>query len=65
MLLEGGIPGNGQPTTIGHEGVGCVDKVGKNVQGYKYGDRIGFLYIKGCCCKYSLNGRITDNFSLH
>lgn len=53
MLLDGEIPGNGQPTTLGHEGVGYVDKVGKNVQGYKHGDRIGFLYIKGCCCKYS------------
>jgi len=51
MLLEGGISGNGKPTTIGHEGVGYVDKVGKNVQGYKHGDRIGFLYIKGCCFK--------------
>ena len=54
MLLEGSIPGNGQPVTIGHEGAGYVEKVGANVKGYKSGDRIGFLYIKGCCCKFLL-----------
>jgi propanol-preferring alcohol dehydrogenase len=54
MLLEGSIPGNGQPVTIGHEGAGYVEKVGSNVTGYKSGDRIGFLYIKGCCCKFLL-----------
>jgi len=51
MLLEGSIPGNGQPVTIGHEAAGYVEKVGANVKGYEHGDRIGFLYIKGCCCK--------------
>jgi propanol-preferring alcohol dehydrogenase len=52
MLLEGSIPGNGQPVTIGYEAAGYVEKVGANVNGYKHGNRIGFLYIKGCCCKF-------------
>lgn len=51
MLIEGSIPGTGEPVTLGHEGVGYVEETGANVKGYKKGDRIGFLYIKGCCCK--------------
>ncbi|KAK5209188.1 hypothetical protein LTR99_010731 [Exophiala xenobiotica] len=32
---------------MGHEGVGYVEEMGTNVTGFKKGDRIGFLYIKG------------------
>ena len=52
MLIEGSIPGDGNPVTLGHEGVGYVEDCGADVQGYKKGDRIGFLYIKGCCCTF-------------
>jgi len=31
--------------------VGHVEKLGANVKGFQPGDRIGFLYIKGCCFK--------------
>ena len=61
MLIEGSIPGTGEPVTLGHEGVGYVEEMGANVKGFKKGDRIGFLYIKGCCCKClpkSLLGRM-------
>lgn len=51
MLLNGEFEGPGRPVTLGHEGVGYVEKLGANVKGFKPGDRIGFLYIKGCCCK--------------
>ena len=51
MLFEGSIPAT-EPVVMGHEGVGYVEDFGENVTGFKKGDRIGFLYIKGCCCKY-------------
>jgi alcohol dehydrogenase len=50
MLLEGSIPAT-EPVTMGHEAVGYVEKLGTNVKGFNPGDRIGFLYIKGVCCK--------------
>ncbi|KAK5019518.1 chaperonin 10-like protein [Cryomyces antarcticus] len=49
MLLDGAFPGPGRPVALGHEGVGYVQKTGKNVKGFKEGDRIGFLYVTGCC----------------
>lgn len=55
MLFEGSLSAD-QAVTMGHEGVGFVEKMGKNVKGFREGHRIGFLYIKGVCC--------TCNFSL-
>ncbi|KIW98245.1 uncharacterized protein Z519_01829 [Cladophialophora bantiana CBS 173.52] len=53
MLIHGERPvpsaGPPEPVTMGHEGAGYVEAWGKNVTGYAKGDRIGFLYIKGCC----------------
>ncbi|KAK5019020.1 putative secondary metabolism biosynthetic enzyme [Cryomyces antarcticus] len=50
MLFNGSLPASGdKPITMGHEGVGYVERCGANVKGYKKGDRLGFLYIKGCC----------------
>ena len=51
MLFDGSLPAE-KPVVIGHEGVGYVEDIGKNVSGFKKGDRIGFLYIKGCCCEF-------------
>ncbi|KIV84201.1 hypothetical protein PV11_06169 [Exophiala sideris] len=48
MLFDGSIPAT-EPVTMGHEGVGYVEEMGANVKGFKKGDRIGFLYIKGVC----------------
>jgi propanol-preferring alcohol dehydrogenase len=53
MLFDGSIPAT-EPVVMGHEGVGFVDDIGKNVKGFKKGDRIGFLYIKGVCCTLSI-----------
>ncbi len=52
MLLDGTFPGPGRPVTIGHEAVGIVEKCGARVKGFRAGDRIGFLYITGCCCEF-------------
>ncbi|KAK5043141.1 hypothetical protein LTR13_000912 [Exophiala sideris] len=44
-------PGLEEPFTMGHEGVGIIDKLHPSVEGkgYSVGDAIGFLYIVGCC----------------
>lgn len=56
MLFEGSLISNGV-VTMGHEGVGFVEKLGSKVKGFKPGDRIGFLYIKGVCCTSILRRR--------
>ncbi|KAI9812938.1 MAG: putative secondary metabolism biosynthetic enzyme [Pycnora praestabilis] len=40
MLLSGGFEGPGRPVTLGHEGVGYVERTGSNVKGFKKGDRV-------------------------
>jgi len=44
-------PGLEEPFTMGHEGVGTVEKLHPSTEGkgYTHGDAIGFLYIVGCC----------------
>lgn len=44
-------PGREEPITLGHEGVGTVEKLHPSTEGkgYTHGDAIGFLYILGCC----------------
>lgn len=39
--------------TLGHEGAGYIDKIHPSVEntGFSIGDRVGFLYIIGCCFK--------------
>ncbi|KAK6380439.1 hypothetical protein LTS17_005629 [Exophiala oligosperma] len=62
MLFEGSLPAT-EPVTMGHEGVGFVEKIGKNVKKFRPGDRIGFLYIKGVCSVDHHNAIILpDNF---
>src|SRR4051812_47492409 len=41
----------GLTVTIGHEGVGVVEKMHPSAEGkgFKQGDKVGFLYFRGCC----------------
>lgn len=56
MAIEGWTPTAHatHPITMGHEGMGFVQKLGSKVTGFELGDRVGFLYIKGCCCTYTV-----------
>ncbi|EXJ76482.1 uncharacterized protein A1O5_00990 [Cladophialophora psammophila CBS 110553] len=51
MAIEGWTPtpSSVKPITLGHEGAGIVEKLGSKVTGFRPGDRVGFLYITGCC----------------
>ena len=46
MAIEGG-----QTATLGHEGSGYIEKMHPSVEdkGFTKGDKVGFLYINGCC----------------
>lgn len=41
----------GRPMTMGHEGVGVIEKMHPSTEGkgFKIGDKIGMLYIDDCC----------------
>lgn len=41
----------GQTSTLGHEGAGYIESIHTSVEGkdFAIGDKIGFLYIIGCC----------------
>lgn len=41
----------GQTATLGHEGAGYIERMHPSVEdkGFSIGDKIGFLYIIGCC----------------
>lgn len=41
----------GQTSTLGHEGAGYIEKIHPSVadKGYQKGDKVGFLYVIGCC----------------
>lgn len=47
----------GQTSTLGHEGAGHIESIHPSVEGkgFAIGDKIGFLYIIGCCFGMELN----------
>ena len=58
-IAEGDLPLRKSPLILGHEIVGVVDEVGKNVKKFKVGDKAGVCWLYRTCgkCKYCLSGR--------
>ncbi len=58
-IAEGDLPLRRSPLVLGHEIVGVVDEVGKEVKGFKHGDRAGLTWLNSTCgkCKFCLSGR--------
>ncbi|EXJ56090.1 hypothetical protein A1O7_09021 [Cladophialophora yegresii CBS 114405] len=60
MLFNGSIPAT-EPVVMGHEGVGYAEELGAKVNGFKRGDRLGFLYIKDVC--FECDGCLVHNLN--
>jgi len=64
-IVEGELPAHKMPVIIGHQIVGRVDKVGRNVKKYKLGERLGVPWLFKTCgiCKYCKSNRenLCDN----
>ena len=58
-IAEGDLPLRKSPVILGHEIVGIVDKVGKNIERFRVGDRAGVYWLHSVCgrCKYCLSQR--------
>jgi len=58
-IAEGDLPLRKSPLILGHEIVGLVDEVGKDVKNFKVGSRAGIAWLNGACgkCKFCLSGR--------
>lgn len=63
-IAEGDLPLKKSPITLGHEAVGVVDKVGKNAQRFRIGDKVGVYWLHSACgqCKHCLAQR--ENYCL-
>jgi propanol-preferring alcohol dehydrogenase len=58
-IAEGDLPLRKSPVILGHEIVGIVDEMGKNVERFRVGDRAGVYWLHSTCgrCKYCLSQR--------
>lgn len=48
-ILDGDLTHPKLPLILGHEIVGTVEQMGKSVQGFHVGERIGIPWLGGCC----------------
>jgi propanol-preferring alcohol dehydrogenase len=58
-IVEGELPTPKLPLILGHQVVGIIEKIGTKVSKYKLGDRVGTLWLGGCCgsCEYCQSSR--------
>ncbi|RLB80507.1 MAG: alcohol dehydrogenase [Deltaproteobacteria bacterium] len=58
-IAEGDLSLRKSPLILGHEIVGIVDEVGKNVKKFTVGDKAGVCWLNSTCgkCKYCLSGK--------
>jgi propanol-preferring alcohol dehydrogenase len=58
-IAEGDLPLRKSPLILGHEIVGIVDEVGKNVNNFRVGSRAGVAWLNSTCekCKFCLSGK--------
>ena len=58
-VAEGDLPLRKSPLILGHEIVGVVDEVGKEVTKFKVGDRAGIAWLNSACgnCQFCQSGR--------
>ena len=57
-IAEGDLPLRKSPIILGHEVVGVVEKVGRDVSKFQVGDKAGVSWLNSACghCKYCLAG---------
>ena len=58
-IVDGELREPKLPLIPGHQIVGRVVEVGREVEGFKLGDRVGVPWLGSCCgkCRYCLSGR--------
>lgn len=56
-IAEGDLPLKKSPIILGHEIVGIVDKIGKDVTSFRKGERAGVAWLNNACgkCKFCLS----------
>jgi propanol-preferring alcohol dehydrogenase len=59
QLVEGDLPARRLPIVPGHQAVGRVERVGRDVADWSAGDRAGVAWLGGACgrCRACLEGR--------
>ncbi|KTC85654.1 MULTISPECIES: zinc-dependent alcohol dehydrogenase family protein [Legionella] len=58
-VMDGELKHPKLPLIPGHQIVGCVEQLGKNVKGFALGQRVGVPWLGGSCgsCHFCLSGR--------
>lgn len=58
-IVDGELPHPKLPLILGHQVVGIIDKLGKNVSKHKIGDRVGVPWLGGTChtCEFCVSER--------